>query len=95
MSVTTLGKLRQQASCVRERASSAKRGYDAAWQRLREQVLRASPLCVDCLTQGRYEAAKEVHHVRKISRAPERRLDAGNLMSLCSACHARRTRKGE
>lgn len=77
------------------RENAAKRGYDYQWQKLRARFVKSHPLCEDCLAQGRTTAANEAHHVEKVADAPERRLDASNLMALCKRCHAARTAKGE
>ncbi|WP_373322022.1 HNH endonuclease [Acetobacter oeni] len=36
-----------------------------------------------------------MHHIQKLRDAPERRLDEGNCMPLCQACHSARTGRGE
>jgi len=83
------------------RPSSARRGYDRAWARLRLAHLREHPLCVLCEAQGRTTGATVVDHRVPIEVAPERRLDPANLRSLCvdhhNACTAnyRTTRVNE
>lgn len=77
------------------RESASKRGYDRCWRKVREQHLRSSPLCLDCLIEGIVTAATNAHHVEKIADNPERRLDRTNLMSLCSRHHDIRTARGE
>lgn len=67
-----------------------------------------NPLCVDCLNpdplaskqafnpqQSRVTPATDVHHIEKLSDAPERKYDEANLMALCGECHDSRTAKGE
>ncbi len=78
---------RQRASDQR-RGSSTARGYDYAWQKLRDRKLRADYLCASCKSQGRATLACEVDHVIRISEAPGLRLDWDNLQSLCHPCHA-------
>ena len=76
---------------ARHRCGTTKeRGYDSAYRRYRLWFLRANPLCTDC-----GKSANEVHHVRKISVAPELRLVPGNCMALCKSCHVIRTQRGE
>jgi 5-methylcytosine-specific restriction protein A len=70
------------------RPTSAARGYDADWRRLRLMHLRAHPLCV---TPGCNHAAAHVDHIVSIDEAPERRLDPTNLQSLCASCHSKKT----
>lgn len=69
------------------------------WQQLRRMKIKNNPLCEDCLQNGFYVAAKEVHHVIPCERAHtiaemERLMyDYNNLRSLCHDCHAA-THKG-
>jgi 5-methylcytosine-specific restriction protein A len=69
------------------RGSSAQRGYDRDWQRLRGVVLREEPVCRTC----RRALAQEVDHIVPIDQSPERRLDRSNLQALCKSCHSRKT----
>ncbi len=78
-----------------DRGNSTERGYGSDWQRLRLAFLQQHPLCQDCQAVGRTAAASEVHHVQKVSAAPELRLDWDNLRALCKPCHNRRTARGE
>lgn len=73
------------------RGSSTQRGYDAAWQRLRKRFLRANPLCVFCMEEGKITAASVVDHIITIATRPDLRLVWENLRSLCKRCHDRRT----
>lgn len=75
---------------VDNRGGSAKRGYDATWQRLRLMYLRDNPLCVECERQGEIVAATDVDHITPIASGGER-LDESNLQSLCRSCHSRKT----
>ena len=78
---------RQRANDQR-RGSSSSRGYDYAWQKLRDRKLRADYLCASCESQGRATLACEVDHIIRMSERPDLRLDADNLQSLCRPCHA-------
>ena len=73
--------------CDKCNLSAAKRGYDYAWQKLRNRVLDKQPLCIDCLKQNRVRPAIEVHHVIPIADAPKLRLEESNLAPLCPDCH--------
>lgn len=73
----------------RRRPSSAERGYDADWQRLRRMMLAEQPLCVMCLDEGRVTPATEVHH----RDGNPRNNDPANLMPLCKPCHSRITNR--
>ncbi|NHO20409.1 HNH endonuclease [Acetobacter oeni] len=77
------------------RGSASSRGYDRKWRDFRSWFLRRHPLCLDCSGAGRLKPATEVHHIQKLRDAPERRLDEGNCMPLCQACHSARTGRGE
>ncbi len=79
----------------RERGSPSVRGYDAAWRRFREAYLNEHPLCADCIGDGVYKPAREVHHIAKLRDAPELKLDATNVLGLCKSCHSSRTARGE
>ncbi|MDQ1077995.1 HNH endonuclease [Pseudoroseomonas cervicalis] len=86
---------REQLSALdRRRGSSASRGYDGAWQRLRLQVLSDEPLCRFCHQAGRIVAATEVDHIQPIALRPDLRLARANLRSLCKPCHSRLTASG-
>ena len=77
------------------RGSSRDRGYDSQWVKVRKVFLQRNPLCFDCLGQGKFKSANEVHHVKKVSDHPELRLVSENLMGLCKSCHSKRTFKRE
>ncbi|MFH0900314.1 MAG: HNH endonuclease [Pseudomonadota bacterium] len=46
----------------RQRGTATQRGYDARWERESKAFLEEHPYCVDCLAEGRYVLATEVHH---------------------------------
>jgi len=74
------------------RRSSAKRGYDAAWRRLRDAYVAEHPECEDCLLRGLHTPAREVDHVIPFQGLGDPlRLDKRNLRSLCRRHHARKT----
>lgn len=73
------------------RPNANQRGYDATWQRLRKMYLRANPLCVDCLKEGRVTAAIDVHHI--VAKVNGGTNDWNNLQSLCHSHHSKITRK--
>lgn len=69
-----------------DRPSASKRGYGAAWRRLRAVVLAEKPVCEGC---GR-ESATDVDH--KIRRGePGGTDDMANLVALCHRCHSIKT----
>ena len=66
-----------------------------AWQRCRAAAwARDGGLCQDCLRQGRYTAAEEVHHIILLTPAnitdPSISLNLDNLVSICRECHQAR-----
>lgn len=80
------------------RGTRQQRGYGAEWQRIRAAaLLRDKGLCQPCLREGRVTAAREVDHIKP--KAFGGTDDAGNLQSICLACHraktARESRGGE
>ena len=55
-------------------------------------------MCQDCLAEGRYTPAEEVHHIIELTpeniHSPSVSLNPDNLVSLCRECHrARHTQK--
>ncbi len=68
------------------RESSARRGYDRTWRRVRLFHLQEHPLCVVCLETGQTTAATEVDHIAPLTAGGER-LDSRNLRSLCERHH--------
>ena len=73
------------------RDKTAKRKYGRAWKRIRDRYIKAHPLCEECLKEGRYTKAEEVHHIKPLSHGGDHRED--NLMALCKPCHSRITAK--
>lgn len=61
------------------------------WQVLRQAILeRDGWACVSCgIRRGRLE----VDHIQPVRTHPELSFDPGNLQSLCSPCHSRKTRQ--
>lgn len=59
------------------------------WKKKRNEIKeRDKFLCQYCLKNGKYTFTKlSVHHIRPISKAWHKRLDNGNLITLCSLCH--------
>ena len=43
--------------------SAYRRGYDAKWRKASKAFLRANPLCVRCMAEGKYVKATVVDHV--------------------------------
>lgn len=58
--------------------------YDSDWERLAARHRRLFPLCV---VKGCRKKAQHVDHIVSVREAPERRLDATNLQSLCHKHH--------
>jgi 5-methylcytosine-specific restriction enzyme A len=75
----------------RNRPSSPRRGYDAAWRRARDAQRAREPLCRMCLAEGRVTEASVVDHIISVQERPDLRLEPSNLRSLCKAHHDWRT----
>ena len=73
--------------CAKCKPTTAQRGYDWAWQKLRERILDDAPLCEICDSRGLAVPAVHVHHMVPIAECSARRLDPTNLQPLCEACH--------
>jgi 5-methylcytosine-specific restriction protein A len=74
----------------RYRGTAKARGYDAAWRRVRLDVLRAEFLCRMCNEAGVTSVAVEVDHVIPLAHGGAR-LDRQNLQPLCRMHHAEKT----
>ncbi|MCO6414803.1 HNH endonuclease [Siccirubricoccus sp. KC 17139] len=79
--------LARQAERKTAKAERDKVNYDWQWRKLRNQHIKANPICLHCLSEGITREAKEVDHIEPVSRNPERRLDPSNLQSLCHSHH--------
>jgi len=73
-----------------ERGSAAARGYDVAWQQVRDAYARAHPWCEPCLAIGQRVPVAIVDHRVPIKRGGAR-LDSANLESQCRSCHSLKT----
>lgn len=75
-----------------QRGSSAQRGYDGRWQRLRAMYLQSHPLCVACAEHGVVTPATDVDHI--VPRRSGGQDVESNLQALCHACHSAKTARG-
>ena len=66
-----------------KRPNARSRGYDREWEKARADYLAAYPSCQRCGAK-----ATLVDHIEPIRKAPHRRLDRTNFMSLCTPCHS-------
>lgn len=66
--------------------SSATRGYDTEWRRLRDIVMAEEPTCRAC-----GQSSQEVDHILPVSQRPDLRRERTNLQALCARCHHRKT----
>jgi 5-methylcytosine-specific restriction protein A len=73
------------------RPTSAKRGYDARWRKIRKDYLEASPFCVDCMNEGIWKLATEVDHVLPLADGGTH--DVANLEGRCKSHHSSKTAK--
>jgi len=77
------------------RPTASQRGYTGRWQRAARRFLARNPLCRQCESEGRTNAAGCVDHI-----VPHRGdyglfWDKGNWQPLCKRCHDRKTARGE
>src|SRR5688572_24601320 len=72
---------RHAAADLLRRGSARERGYDTAWEKVREIHLAEHPICQDCEAEGRTNATDlDVDHVVPFNgKADPLRLDASNL----------------
>lgn len=76
------------------RGTTAERGYDSTWQKLRRMKLARNPLCemgIKCENKIPDNAATEVDHIIPIRKRPDLRLVMENLQALCRSCHSFKT----
>jgi 5-methylcytosine-specific restriction protein A len=73
----------RKAKADKKRPSRQERGYDAEWEKAREDYLAVYSSCVRC-----GQAATLVDHIIPIRKAPYLRLDRTNFQSLCATCHS-------
>jgi 5-methylcytosine-specific restriction protein A len=74
-------------------ASSAARGYGAAWRKLRAAVLKRDQYlckCETCKQLGRVRIASEVDHVRPKAKGGTDSME--NLQAINSECHKAKTK---
>ncbi len=59
------------------------------WKNKRDEIkARDLFLCRTCFEKGTYVWSKlSVHHISPISKAWDKRLENGNLITLCATCH--------
>lgn len=82
-----------------DRHTSSKRGYGAAWRKLRSRVMSQIALrqgwpytcCEHCLKKGTRTRATDLDHV--ISRRKGGMDSPDNLQALCHSCHTIKTNK--
>lgn len=76
----------------RQRGTSAQRGYDYRWQKIRALHLQEFPLCADPFNvhDGAPPLATDVDHIQRKRDGGTN--DPSNLQSLCHSCHSRKTR---
>lgn len=73
------------------RGSAAARGYDARWRRESKAYLAEHPYCVDCLAEGRYVLATEVHHTTPHKGNQAVFWDKSKWAGCCKRHHSRHT----
>lgn len=74
-----------------DRPSATKRGYGSKWQRVSKAYLRKHPLCVKCLTEGRFVTATVVDHIVPHRGNHYLMWSDTNWQALCKPCHDKKT----
>lgn len=64
-----------------------KKRYGSKWRKIRNRYINNNPLCEECLKDGRFTKAEEVHHILPLRRGGNH--DESNLMALCKSCHSK------
>lgn len=64
-----------------------KKRYGSKWRKIRNRYINNNPLCEECLKDGKFTKAEEVHHILPLRRGGNH--DESNLMALCKSCHSR------
>jgi len=75
----------------KERGSRHERGYDSRWDRAAKAYRNANPLCVMCERNGIVTPTQCVDHIVPHCGDQDLFWDVANWMSLCHACHSRKT----
>jgi len=70
-----------------DRDPSAKKRYNSTWRRIRDNYIKAHPLCEQCLKENKYIPAQEVHHILPLAEGGTHAQT--NLVALCKSCHAK------
>lgn len=70
-----------------QRNPETKRRYGRAWKRIRDRYVQLHPFCELCFQKGQLVETQQVHHIKPLAEGGDHSRE--NLISLCSACHAR------
>lgn len=73
------------------RGTAHQRGYDYAWQQVRDYRRALSPFCVRCEALDIVTPVEIVDHKIPVSVRPDLRLTIENTQSLCRKHHAEKT----
>lgn len=65
--------------------------FTNTWKRLRDQYIKANPLCCRCEQRGLVVLAELVDHIIEIEDDESLKTDYLNLQSLCWRCHNTKT----
>jgi 5-methylcytosine-specific restriction protein A len=74
-----------------DRPPSYKRGYNYRWNKVRKEYLNKHPLCVKCLSEGKYVQATVVDHIIPHRGNDDLMWDTSNYQALCKRCHDTKT----
>lgn len=90
----------------RQRRSARQRGYDADWERLRDEVVIERGCRCEAQGCGRIVVLRKreattgapvahVDHIQSVAERPDLRLERSNLRVLCEPCHNARTARDQ
>lgn len=84
---------KRKAEADKRRGTTAQRGYDGAWQKLRKEFLALHPYCECDQHKGADGSvfAQVVDHIESIEERPDLRLEWSNLRAMSKQCHDRHT----
>lgn len=70
-----------------KRGTASQRGYTSKWRKTSKGFLARHPLCAQCESDGRIEAAQVTDHIRPHRGDKDLFWDRSNWQPLCKKCH--------
>lgn len=85
------GKCEEHQRREEKRESAEERGYDAAWRKASLAYRKLHPLCLNCELRGLVKRSRLVDHIIPIACCRAMRMEPGNWVAYCYACHTYKT----